>query len=100
MREREMSASDDLIDQLERETGQRIDDNDGDNFAMAGLFGAIARVMGQSPSSYTERDDIAAGVLIRHRMSPEGKREEETDQMIAQLLATGMSPDDIKELLG
>ena len=54
---------------MENETGQRIDD--GDNLAMAGLFGAMSRLLGQSPPAYQERDDVAVGVLIQHQMSPE-----------------------------
>lgn len=95
-----MSAASDLIERLEAETGQRIDDNDGDNMAMAGLLGAMSRLMGQSPASYTERDDVAAGVLIKHQMSPEYKREQESKEMMAAMLAGGMSPDDLKGLLG
>jgi len=95
-----MSAASDLIERMEKETGQRIDDNDGDNMAMAGLIGAMSRLMGQSPASYTERDDVVAGALIRHQMSPEYKREQARKEMIAAMLAGGMSPDDRKGLLG
>ena len=95
-----MSEANDLIERLERETGQRIDDNDGDNFAMAGLFGALSRMMGQSPASYTEKDDVAAGVLIRHQMNPEYQREQEGKRMVADMLRSGMSPDDVGALLG
>ena len=91
-----MSEASNLIERMERETGQRIDDNDGDNFALAGLFGAVARMMGKTPPSYTERDDVAAGVLLRHRMSPEYQRQREADDMLAALLVAGLSPDDIK----
>ena len=95
-----MSEANDLIERLERETGQRIDDNDGDNFAMAGLFGALSRMMGQSPASYTEKDDVAAGVLIRYQMNPEYQREQEGKRMVADMLRSGMSPDDVGALLG
>ena len=71
-----MSAANDLIERLEKETGQRIDDNDGDNLAMAGLFGATSRLLGQSPPSYRERDDVVAGLLIRHRMTPAYREKE------------------------
>jgi hypothetical protein len=90
----------DLIERMERETGQRVDDNDGDNNAMAGLFGAMARLLGQTPPSYTERDDVAVGLLLRHQMSPEGKRERAQDEMIANMLFTGISPDDVKKIFG
>jgi len=95
-----MSAASDLIARLEAETGQRIDDNEGDNLVMAGLFGAVSRMMGQSPRSYRERDDVAAGLLIQHQMTPEYQREQEGKQLLAELLATGLSPDDIRELIG
>ncbi len=95
-----MTAASDLIERMEKETGQRIDDNDGDNMAMAGVFGAMSRLMGQSPSTYQERDDVAAGVLIKHQMSPEGQREQASKDMLAQMLRGGMSPDDIKALMG
>ena len=94
-----LSASD-LIERLETETGQRIDDNDGDNTAMAGLLGAMSRLLGQSPPSYRERDDVAAGILIKHQMSPEGQREQQDRKMLAEMLTAGMSPDDVKALLG
>lgn len=62
-----MSEANDLIERLERETGQRIDDDD--SLAMAGLFGAIARLIGQS--SHQERDDIVAGTLIQIQATEE-----------------------------
>lgn len=95
-----MSAASDLIERLEAETGQRIDDNDSDNLAMAGLFGAISRLMGQSPKTYRECDDVAAGLLIKHQVSPEYQREQEGKKIMAAMLAGGMSPDDLKGLLG
>ena len=95
-----MSAASDLIERMERETGQRIDDNGGDNLAMAGLFGAIARAMGKTPPSYRECDDVAAGVVIRHQMSPEYEQEQKSNEMMANMLAGGMSPDDLKAFLG
>ncbi len=95
-----MSEASDLIERMEAETGQRIDSNNGDNLAMAGLFGAMSRLLGQSPASYRERDDVAAGVLIKHQISPEGQREKEGDEMLAVMLTNGMSPDDLKALLG
>jgi hypothetical protein len=59
-----MSTANDLIERMERETGQRIDDNGGDNFAMIGLIGAMAREMGKS--SHRPHDDVAAGVVVKH----------------------------------
>ena len=95
-----MSAANDLIERMEQETGQRIDDNGGDNNAMAGLLGAMARHMGKLPSTYTERDDVVTGLLIKHQMSPEGEREQAGKEMLANMLTAGMSPDDLKALLG
>lgn len=93
-----MSAASDLIERMEQETGSRIDSNNGDNLAIAGLLGALARIMGKS--SHDERDDVAAGVVIRHQMTPEYKLEQESERMMAAMLAVGMSPDDINDLLG
>lgn len=95
-----MSTASDLIKRMEKETGQRIDDNDGDNMAVVGLLGAMSRLMGQSPLTYRERDDVAAGVLIKHQMSPEGRQEQAGKKMLAEMLRGGMSPDDIKVLMG
>jgi len=84
-----MSAASDLIERLEKETGQRIDDNDGDNNAMAGLMGAMSRELGQSPG-LDERDDVAAGLLIRHRNSPEGKQERRNKEAQAAFLLASL----------
>lgn len=94
-----MSEASDLIERLESETGQRIDSNGGDNPAMVGLFGALSRLMGQSPSSYTERDDVAAGILIKHQISPQGQREDAGNKILATMLVGGMSPLVIKDLM-
>ena len=95
-----MTAANDLIERMEKETGQRIDDNEGDNLAMAGLLGAMSRLMGKSPETYQERDDVAVGVLIKHQMSSEGQKEQVSKKMLAEMLRSGMSPDDIKSLTG
>ena len=95
-----MSATSDLIERMERETGQRVDANGGNNMAIAGLFGALSREMEKSPASYTQKDDVAAGLLIKHQMSPAGQREEAGKDMLADLLIGGMSPDAVKALLG
>jgi hypothetical protein len=89
----------DLIERMEKETGVRIDANNGDNAAMAGLFGAISRIMGMTPPAYRESDDVAAGILLLHQMSPAGKREREADDLLASLLLGGTSPDIIHGLL-
>ncbi len=70
-----MSASD-LIERIEKETGQRIDDNNGDNNAMAGLLGAMSRLIDQSHPTCREYDDVVAGLLIRHQMSEKGQKEQ------------------------
>ena len=90
-----MSEASKLIERMERETGQRVDDNDFDNDAMSGLLGALSRALGHSPSTYKERDDVAAGLLIKHRMSPEYEREQAKNELIATLLANGMDPKDL-----
>jgi len=89
----------DLIERLEKETGQRIDSKDGDNLAMAGLIGAISRLMGKSPPSYREMDDVVAGLYLRHQMSEAGNRERAQNEMLADLLRAGMNPDDIAALM-
>ena len=91
-----MSAASDLIERMERETGQRIDSDDPNNMAMAGLFGAVARMMGKS--SHDERDDVFAGLLVIHQMTPEYRNEQASRKMIASLLAGGLSPDDIRSM--
>lgn len=85
-----MSKASELIERMERETGQRIDDNGGDNFAMNGLFGAIAREMGQAPKSCSERDDVAVGTVLRHRMSPEYEREQRMKELFVELFIAGL----------
>ena len=83
-----------LIERLEQETGQRIDDPDSASFA--GLFGAVARLMGKS--QHEERDDVVAGLLILHQLTPEYKNEQESRKLIASMLAGGMSPDAIRQM--
>lgn len=82
-----MSAADDLIERLEKETGQRIDDPD--SFALAGLLGALSRMMGQSPPAYTARDDVAAGILIREQLDPEYEKRKRAKEMLALMLLMG-----------
>lgn len=59
-----------LIYRLEKETSQRLGDDD-DRLIVAGLLGAMSRIMGQSPPSYQKRDDVVAGLMIQHQMSPD-----------------------------
>jgi hypothetical protein len=91
-----MSTASDLIERMEHETGQRIDADDPNNMAMAGLFGALSRMMGKL--SHDERDDVAAGLLIVHQTTPEYRNEQESRQMIASLLSSGISPDTIRDM--
>ena len=86
-----MSEASDLIERMEKETGQRIDDNGGDNFAMAGLLGAMVREMGKSPKSYKERDDVAAGVVIKH--GGVGRH-----SALEAMMLAGFDPADIHEI--
>jgi len=89
------TAANDLIERMERETGQRVDADS--SLMMAGLFGAIARLMGKS--SHQERDNIAAGVLIRHQLSLEGQREMERAEWLADILTGGFPPDALYHLV-
>ena len=91
-----MSKASELIERLERETGQRVDAEG--STAMAGLFVAMSRLLGQSPPSYREEDDVAAGLLIQHQMSPEGQREEADKQAMLSMLLMGMPPDDMAKI--
>lgn len=93
-----MSAASELIERMERETGQRVDSNGFDNNAVAGLLGAMLREMGQS--RHRSRDDVAAGTLARYQMSPTGQAEREANEMFVNLLLSGLSPDEAAALLG
>ncbi len=91
-----------IIERAEREAGQRVDANGGDNNAIAALFGALAREVGTS--SHRQHDDFVAGVLIQHRMSPAYAIEQRNDNMLANMLANmlvnGMSPEDLAAIAG
>ena len=87
----------DLITRLEQETNCRVDDNGFDNPAIAGLFGAIARELGQS--QHRKHDDVAAGYVIKHRMTPEYHQKAQADALLATLLSSGISPDEMKTLI-
>ena len=91
-------SANELIRRLEEETGQRIDEPG--SAAMAGLFGAMSRLLGQSPSAYRERDDVVAGLVIQNQLSSEYRRKQQADKLLADLIAGGMSPDDAAALLG
>ena len=93
-----MSEANDLIERLEKETGQRLDVDDPNNMVVVGLLGAMSRMLGQSPPSYTEKDDVAAGVLLRHQMSPEHAEEQRQKEALLALIQMGFSPDDIANM--
>jgi hypothetical protein len=73
-----MSESSDFIERWERETGQQWNSNNGDNAAMWGMIGEIARIMGKS--NHDERDDVAAGAALKHPP-------EEVDPMVMLIAA-------------
>jgi len=85
-----MSTASDLINRMEAECHCRIDDDDGDNFAMMALFGAMARELGKS--SHSPQDDVAAGVVITHQMTPEYAEEQARAELMAKMLAAGLPP--------
>lgn len=93
-----MSTASELIERMERETGQRVDSNGFDNNAIAGLIGALLRETGRS--GHRSRDDVAAGTLARYQMSPAGQAEREANEMFVNLLLSGLSPDEAAALLG
>ena len=86
--------SDNLIEQWENETGQRWDSNGGDNLTMAGIMGTMSRLLGKSAQQ--PKDDLVAGMLIQHQMSPEGKRQAAAEQAgieaFLTLLDLGVEP--------
>lgn len=95
-----MSDAGNLIGRIERQTGKRWDENDGDNDTMTTLFGIIAMAMGEAPRDAKPQDAFAIGTVVRHQMSPEGRREQVQKEMLANLFAAGFSPDDVAALLG
>ena len=87
-----------LIERMEQEAGCRVDDNSGDNMAMAGLFGALARAMNKS--CHSEKDDIAAGILLRHQMTSAYAEEQASMRMVARMLMSGMNYETIIAMRG
>lgn len=57
------------------------------------------RLLNQSPSSYGPCDDVVAGLVIKHSISPEGHAEETGKRMLTSLLCDGISPEDASVLL-
>ncbi len=88
-----MSATNGLIEKIERESNCRVDDNEFDNPAIWKLLGCISRELGKSPRSYTERDDMAAGALIMHR-----KEEDHFRKLLVNMLIGGADPDALGDL--
>lgn len=70
-----------------------------DSFSTSAEYKVTA--LGEIPSVLPgECDDVAAGLLIKYQMSPDGQHEKESKEMLAQILTNGMSPNNIKSLLG
>lgn len=90
-------TAEEMILRLEKECHCRVDSNSFDNPVVAGLLGAAARALGQS--HHRSEDDVVAGTLIKFNLSAEGRRKREADRMIADLLAAGVSPDDLRDLM-
>jgi hypothetical protein len=91
-----MSLASDLIERCEKETGQRVDDPNGN--AMTMLFGALARQLNEGQTNLTGRDDYAIGALVQHQMSPEGKQQKQSEEVLRQALLSGLSPDNVRNL--
>lgn len=86
-----------IIEAHEAYQDQRYEESDN---VMTGLFGAIAQALqGTHYGGDPVGNDIAAGLLVRHQMSPEGQAKRESDRLLAQMLMAGLSPDDIGSLL-
>ena len=81
-----MSAANDLIERMERETGQRIDEPG--SLAFAGLMGALARGLGVS--NHEEMDDVSTGLLLKHQSSHEYKAEKRGKELSALLFMAGL----------
>ena len=99
-----MEPIDELFERAEREGGGRWDDPNSN--ALAILFGAVAREAGKAgigplarPHRYTERDDMALGLLIQDEIE-NGDARRERNAALAALLGLGISPDELKELFG
>lgn len=90
-----MSAASDLIERMERETGQRIYDNDGDNNAVAGCIGAIARMMGNTAHTDYADDpkiDVPVGMYIKATSTPEYKARERSKELMLEMFMAGLTP--------
>jgi pentatricopeptide repeat protein len=87
-----------MIERLEKECHCRVDSNGFNNAVVAGLLGAASRALGQH--DHSPHDDVVVGTLIQFNNSEEGRRKREADEMFAQMLRAGISPDELKGLFG
>lgn len=92
-----MSAASDLIERAERETGCRVDADDGNNAAITFLVGALTRELGLAPHC-GPHDDFVVGVVSQHRMSADYAAQQTVRAMLGNLLALGISPDVLRAL--
>lgn len=90
-------TANELIERAEKESGQRLGEGTD---VLAILFGVLAREMGKNP--FPERDDMAVGVLLMDDVvdTLQGSPRARGRKLIGNLLVSGISPDDIKALLG
>lgn len=87
-----------VIEAHEAYQDERYEDSDS---VVTGLFGVMAQALqGTRYGGDLMGNDIVAGILVRHQMSPEYQREQEAGQMMADLLLAGLSPDDLKSFSG
>jgi hypothetical protein len=98
-----METAGDLIERMEREAGCRVDDNDGNNLAVAGLMGAMARLMGKTAHTDYANDpkmDIPVGMYIQATNTPEHRAREAAGRAMAEMLCAGMPMEAVEALAG
>lgn len=82
----------------------RHDDPERGGDVMTGLMGmmsmALAGVDYGSRGGSRVDNECIAGYLQRHEMSPEGKAQRRSADLMAHMLSNGFSPDDIREFRG
>lgn len=97
------SVAERLIEEVERRTGQRFEDNGGDNLVMTTLLGAVARTMGK-PARVDYADnpdtDMVLGMYIKEMNTPAGQAKKAQSSLFSQLLVAGFSPDAIVSMQG
>jgi hypothetical protein len=86
----------DLITRAEREAGCRWDDP-SNPAALAILLGSVAREIGKTPASYTERDDFAVGMWFL--LQQEG-RAQDISALLLALIQMGIDPKTIADMFG